>query len=91
MKRSEFARLLHRAAEGLRISVSQSAFQSPLSIGCAMVLSQPGTARDLQSIIDANLLRVAVTPFDLPSFHAHRADGTLVGARSKWPSKSDRR
>jgi polar amino acid transport system substrate-binding protein len=43
-------------------------------------LSQPTAARDLQSIIDAKRLRVAVTRFDLPSFHTHRQDGTLVGA-----------
>ena len=36
--------------------------------------------RDLQSIIEAKVLRVAVTRFDLPGFHAQRSDGTLVGA-----------
>jgi len=41
--------------------------------------SKPAAGHDLQSIVDANVLRVAVTRFDLPSFHAHEADGTLVG------------
>jgi polar amino acid transport system substrate-binding protein len=44
------------------------------------VSSQPTAARDLQSIIDAKRLRVAVTRFDLPSFHTHGSDGALVGA-----------
>src|SRR6516225_5446137 len=35
---------------------------------------------DLQSIVDAKVLRVAVTRFDLPAFHVHRRDGTLAGA-----------
>ena len=42
--------------------------------------SQPASTRDLQSIIEAKVLRVAVTQFDLPGFHAQRSDGTLVGA-----------
>ena len=42
--------------------------------------SQPASTRDLQSIIEAKVLRVAVTQFDLPGFHAQRPDGTLVGA-----------
>jgi polar amino acid transport system substrate-binding protein len=42
--------------------------------------SQPASTRDLQSIIGAKVLRVAVTRFDLPGFHAKRSDGTLVGA-----------
>ncbi|HEX7232983.1 MAG TPA: transporter substrate-binding domain-containing protein, partial [Candidatus Binatia bacterium] len=36
-------------------------------------------ARDLQSIVDAKLLRVAITRFDLPSFHVHGPDGSLLG------------
>ena len=73
--------LLHRAVERLRIvGITICVSVSTLLSGAQMVLSQPGTARDLQSIIDAKLLRVAVTRFDLPSFHTHRGDGTLVGA-----------
>jgi ABC-type amino acid transport substrate-binding protein len=33
----------------------------------------------LQSIVDAKVLRVAVTSFDLPSFHVRGPDGTLIG------------
>ena len=81
MKRSEFARLLHRAAAGLRvIGITVCVTISTVPSDAQKVLSQPTAAHDLQSIIDANLLRVAVTRFDLPSFHAHRPDGTLVGA-----------
>ena len=36
-------------------------------------------APDLQSIVDAKILRVAITHFDLPSFHVHGSDGKLVG------------
>jgi ABC-type amino acid transport substrate-binding protein len=41
--------------------------------------SQRVSALDLQSIVDAKILRVAVTHFDLPSFHVHGSDGKLVG------------
>jgi hypothetical protein len=41
---------------------------------------QPASTRDLQTIIEAKDLRVAVTRFDLPGFHTQRSDGTLVGA-----------
>jgi ABC-type amino acid transport substrate-binding protein len=41
--------------------------------------SQSGPLRDLKSIIDAQVLRVAVTRFDLPSFHVRSDDGTLRG------------
>jgi len=56
---------------------------------CIVVLARPSNAteilspigaRDLQSIVDAKVLRVAVTRFDLPAFHTHRIDGKLVGA-----------
>jgi polar amino acid transport system substrate-binding protein len=35
---------------------------------------------DLQSIVDAKVLRVALTRFDLPGFHTHRSDGSVRGA-----------
>jgi ABC-type amino acid transport substrate-binding protein len=35
---------------------------------------------DLQSIIDAKVLRVALTRFDLPGFHTRGSDGTVRGA-----------
>jgi len=38
-----------------------------------------GASRDLQSILDAEILRVAVTRFDLPSFHVRGSDGKLLG------------
>ena len=41
--------------------------------------SRPGPSRDLQSIVDAKILRVAITRFDLPSFHVRAADRTLLG------------
>jgi polar amino acid transport system substrate-binding protein len=40
---------------------------------------RPGLPRDLQSIVEAQILRVAVTGFDLPSFHVRSADGALLG------------
>jgi ABC-type amino acid transport substrate-binding protein len=36
-------------------------------------------ARDLQSIVDEGVLRVAMTRFDLPAFHQMRPDGSMVG------------
>ena len=41
---------------------------------------RPTASHDLQSIIDAKVLRVAVTQFDLPGFHTHGSDGTVRGA-----------
>jgi ABC-type amino acid transport substrate-binding protein len=40
---------------------------------------RPGLPRDLRSIVDAKVLRVAVTRFDLPSFHVRGPDGRLFG------------
>ena len=51
--------------------------------------SPAGTLRDLKSIVDAQVLRGAVTRFDLPSFHVRAADGKLFGPRSTWHSKLD--
>ena len=47
----------------------------------AAARSQPrsGPSRDLQSIVDSKVLRVAVTRFDLPSFHVRGPDGALLG------------
>jgi len=35
--------------------------------------------RDLQAIVDGQVLRVALTRFDLPAFHVRAPDGTLTG------------
>jgi polar amino acid transport system substrate-binding protein len=45
----------------------------------AQSLSRSGLPRDLQSIVDAKVLRVAVTRFDLPSFHVRGPNGRLLG------------
>ena len=45
----------------------------------AQSTSRSGLSRDLQSIVDAKVLRVAVTRFDLPSFHVRGPDGALLG------------
>jgi polar amino acid transport system substrate-binding protein len=52
---------------------------STLPTAAQELLSRPTTARDLQSIVDAKVLRVAVTRFDLPSFHVHGSNGKLIG------------
>jgi polar amino acid transport system substrate-binding protein len=41
---------------------------------------RPVAIHDLQSIIDARVLRVAVTRFDLPGFHMRGSDGRVRGA-----------
>ena len=72
---------LHRAVARLRVvGIAICVTICTLQSDAQEVLSQPTAAPDLQSIIDAKRLRVAVTQFDLPSFHTHRPDGTLVGA-----------
>lgn len=45
----------------------------------AQSLSPAKPPRDLQSILEAKVLRVAITSFDLPSFHVRRDDGNLIG------------
>jgi len=45
----------------------------------AQSTSRTEPARDLQTIVAAKVLRVAITRFDLPSFHVRTADGTLLG------------
>jgi polar amino acid transport system substrate-binding protein len=35
---------------------------------------------DLHAIVEAKVLRVALTRFDLPAFHTHGPDGTITGA-----------
>src|SRR5580658_2923504 len=75
------AMLLCKTAARLRvIGITICITVSPLPVHAEGVLSQSTAPRDLQSIIDTKRLRVAVTRFDLPSFHTHRPDGTLVGA-----------
>jgi polar amino acid transport system substrate-binding protein len=51
-----------------------------LPCGAQEASERPGAIHDLQSIVDAKVLRVAVTRFDLPAFHVRRPDGTLAGA-----------
>jgi polar amino acid transport system substrate-binding protein len=81
MWRWEFGMLLDMAAAQLRVfAIAICVTIITLPSDAQEALSQNTAARDLQSIIDAKVLRVAVTRFDLPSFHAHRSDGTLVGA-----------
>ena len=57
-------------AGSIALSNLPAVAQSPL---------RPGLLRDLNSIVEAKVLRVAVTRFDLPSFHVRGQDGTLVG------------
>src|SRR5262249_57755325 len=47
--------------------------------GVAEAQSSEETLRDLKSIVAAQVLRVAVTRFHLPSFHVRAPDGTLLG------------
>ena len=81
LKGWELAILLSKAAARLCVvGITIWVTISTLPSDAQEALSQPTAAHDLQSIIDAMRLRVAVTRFDLPSFHTHRPDGTLFGA-----------
>jgi polar amino acid transport system substrate-binding protein len=52
-----------------------------LALPCsAQEASRNGSLHDLQSIIDAKVLHVALTRFDLPAFHMRGPDGKLTGA-----------
>jgi polar amino acid transport system substrate-binding protein len=52
---------------------------SSLATNAQELKSQRVSVLDLQSIVDAKILRVAVTHFDLPSFHVRASDGKLIG------------
>jgi ABC-type amino acid transport substrate-binding protein len=82
MRRQKFEMLLiGAAARRLRIIGTAACIAlCTLPSYAQDALVGPAPARDLQSIIDSGLLRVAVTRFDLPSFHSLRPDGTLSGA-----------
>jgi ABC-type amino acid transport substrate-binding protein len=41
--------------------------------------AQPGSTRDLKTIVDQGVLRVSVTRFDLPAFHRRTGDGSFAG------------
>lgn len=55
----------------------------PVRTAAAQAAGGPGSPgngpRDLQAIVAVKLLRVGITRFDLPSFHAKLPDGALVG------------
>jgi polar amino acid transport system substrate-binding protein len=51
-----------------------------LAMPCGAQEASRNSAYDLQSILDAKVLRVALTRFDLPAFHVRSPDGTLTGA-----------
>jgi len=41
--------------------------------------AEPQIAHDLRTIVQSGTLRVAISRFDIPPFHRHRANGTVVG------------
>lgn len=51
--------------------------QGSISFAAETLNSNGG--RDLQSIVDDGVLRVAMTRFDLPAFHQARSDGSVIG------------
>lgn len=50
-----------------------------LALCAAQSIAAGAEPRDLQAIVDGQLLRVAITRFDLPAFHVRAPDGTLTG------------
>jgi polar amino acid transport system substrate-binding protein len=72
-----------RSAGGRRLGLAGLAICAALTAlrcGAQETSGRAGAVHDLQSIVDAKVLRVAVTRFDLPAFHVRRPDGTLAGA-----------
>jgi len=73
----------HTPAMLLRILFGMVALVASIGLSSLSAVVQPPSRpelhRDLQSIVDAKVLRVAVTRFDLPSFHVRGRDGTLLG------------
>lgn len=76
---SRFARIAGtRRLDLARLAIC--AALAALPCGAQESAEHPAAIRDLRSIVDAKVLRVAVTRFDLPAFHVRRPDGTLAGA-----------
>ena len=75
------ARQLGRTTAAQRIGLAVlSVFAALTATLFGAGTAAPGdAARDLQSIVDAKVLRVALTRFDLPAFHTRHADGMLAG------------
>lgn len=73
----------HTPAMLLRILFGMVALVASIGLSSLSAVAQPPSRpklhRDLQSIVDAKVLRVAVTRFDLPSFHVRGRDGMLLG------------
>jgi polar amino acid transport system substrate-binding protein len=72
-----------RSAGGRPLGLARLAICAALAAlpcGAQETSGRVGAVHDLQSIVDAKVLRVAVTRFDLPAFHVRRPDGTLAGA-----------
>src|SRR6476659_5256463 len=63
---------------GLFAAVVLAVWTAPSALS-ALAESRPALTRDLQSIVDAKVLRVALTRYDLPSFHVRGPDGALLG------------
>ena len=63
----------------LSVLTAATAWPICILIIAADACGQDRTARDVQSIIADGRLRVAMTRFDLPSFHHRRADGSIGG------------
>src|SRR5262245_33073756 len=73
----------HTPAMLLRILFGMVALVASIGLSSLSAVAQPPSRPelhcDLQSIVDAKVLRVAVTRFDLPSFHVRGRDRTLLG------------
>jgi len=68
---------LHAIVRGLWLALVIAPFVNPVLLTDAAAQSDP--PRDLKSIVDSGVLRVAMTRFDLPPFHWVRRDGTIHG------------
>jgi ABC-type amino acid transport substrate-binding protein len=44
---------------------------------------QPQVVADIRTIVQSGTLRVAISRFDIPPFHRHRANGTIVGKEAE--------
>ena len=40
-------------------------------------------SHDIRSIVSSRVLRIAISRFDIPPFHRHRANGTIVGKEAE--------
>jgi ABC-type amino acid transport substrate-binding protein len=67
----------------LLLCIGLPAFPQAQSTQSTGTPSTPQNIYDIRSIVSSGILRVAISRFDIPPFHRHRANGTIVGKEAE--------